>query len=193
MTVSVIDSFVSKDVCSFIIDSYKQNLTKIEDRPGFYEDLHIRKPYKFDSTTLDQNNKFYSSSEIVASAVINDLIYISMKKVEEHFEKSFNNFIGGMTRLVEGANQDLHSDMTNLDGTPLENDEEAKILEYSALLYLSDYGTDFTGGQLIFPKQDLEVFPKAGTLVFFKGDQHHPHSVTNVLSGNRYAIVMFFG
>jgi hypothetical protein len=66
-------------------------------------------------------------------------------------------------------------------------------LEYSALLYLSDYGTDFTGGEIIFPKQNLTIYPTKGMLVFFRGDLEHPHEVNTIISGNRYAIVTFFG
>ena len=67
---------------------------------------------------------------------------------------------------------------------------------YSALLYLTD---DYTGGEILFyeensmDKSTAESYhPSAGTLIFFKGDEKFPHSVENVISGERANIILFY-
>jgi hypothetical protein len=67
---------------------------------------------------------------------------------------------------------------------------------YSALLYLND---DYTGGEIVFyddnsgtPESGTAYKPKPGTLIYFKGDKDHPHSVNKVLSGERANIILFY-
>jgi hypothetical protein len=61
------------------------------------------------------------------------------------------------------------------------------------LLYLGNHGEDFTGGEIIFPLEDLTVKPKKGLFVFFKADAKAPHGVTEVKSGHRDGLISFFG
>ncbi len=65
--------------------------------------------------------------------------------------------------------------------------------EYAGLLYLGDHNKDFTGGEIIFPLEDLTVEPKKGLFVFFKADAKAPHGVKEVTSGYRDGIITFFG
>jgi predicted 2-oxoglutarate/Fe(II)-dependent dioxygenase YbiX len=95
--------------------------------------------------------------------------------------------------MNEGAFNPLHSDTTNLDGTPLQPDGTPEELEWSGLLYLNNNGEDFEGGTIYFPKQDVEILPKAGDLVLFPGDVHHVHEVPEVTKGKRKNLVFFYG
>jgi predicted 2-oxoglutarate/Fe(II)-dependent dioxygenase YbiX len=111
------------------------------------------------------------------------------KEIERSFglELSFTNCM--YAYMLPGATNPLHSDNSRLDGTPYHEDEET---DYSALIYLNDSGTDYKGGDIFFPLQDLTISPKSGTVIFFKGDYHHPHGVTEVTEGERKTIVLFF-
>lgn len=67
---------------------------------------------------------------------------------------------------------------------------------YSALLYLTD---DYTGGEILFyPQNSMDknqadrYHPKSGTLITFKGDEYFPHSVEDVISGERANIILFY-
>jgi predicted 2-oxoglutarate/Fe(II)-dependent dioxygenase YbiX len=95
--------------------------------------------------------------------------------------------------MYPGKGNELHSDSTTLDGEPLRDDGISEEMEYSAILYLNTCGVDFTGGEICFPKQDLIYKPEAGSLIHFIGNSDYIHEVTDVLSGKRVAIVMFFG
>ncbi len=67
---------------------------------------------------------------------------------------------------------------------------------YSALLYLTD---DYEGGEILFYEnnsgsvEDSQSYkPEAGTLIFFKGDKNYPHSVNDVISGERSNLILFY-
>jgi len=92
--------------------------------------------------------------------------------------------------MLPGGFNPMHSDDSQLDGTPYHENEET---EYSALIYLNESGEDYEGGDILFPLQETVIAPKRGMVVFFKGDYHHPHEVTVVTSGERKALVLFFG
>jgi len=67
---------------------------------------------------------------------------------------------------------------------------------YTSLLYLSDHGTDFTGGKFVFSDDDgtrnVTVEPKLGRLSFFTSGSENRHFVEKVESGTRYAITVSF-
>lgn len=84
--------------------------------------------------------------------------------------------------------------MYQIDGSKWEDGSGRESeLDYSALLYLSDFEKDFAGGEIIFPQQDLTIKPECGMLIFFRGDLEHLHKVSRVTSGERHSIVAFLG
>ncbi|KAM6897440.1 2-oxoglutarate and iron-dependent oxygenase domain-containing protein 3 [Xenentodon cancila] len=66
--------------------------------------------------------------------------------------------------------------------------------DYTSLLYLSDYGSDFTGGRFIFMDKDgnRTVEPRAGRISFFTSGSENLHRVEKVTWGTRYAITVSF-
>lgn len=111
-------------------------------------------------------------------------IYLRLRST---MESQFNIKLGLVqfifNRMYIGSQNSLHVD----DATGMYPE-----LEYSGLIYLSNAGQDFMGGDIVFPKQDLRITTTKGMLVFFKGDVEHPHAVEEVLSGYRDNIITFF-
>ncbi|XP_041671763.1 urotensin-2 receptor 2 [Cheilinus undulatus] len=66
--------------------------------------------------------------------------------------------------------------------------------DYTSLLYLSDYGSDFTGGRFVFMDQNgnRTVEPRAGRVSFFSSGSENIHRVEKVTWGTRYAITVSF-
>jgi hypothetical protein len=193
MTVQIIKNFVSNKDCEFIIKNFSKNLSKVKNRTGFFEDLFIRKPEPINTEALDPNNIFDTIEESMASALINNIMHLAIIEIEKFYKVKIKKCVGGMTKLSSGAFHGIHADVCNIDGTKIEDDPEADFLNYSGLLYLSKYNIDFTGGLLKFPKDNLQIEPEPGTFIFFEGDDRHPHEVTEIISGDRHGIVMFFG
>jgi predicted 2-oxoglutarate/Fe(II)-dependent dioxygenase YbiX len=111
-------------------------------------------------------------------------------EMEEFFQLELSMTNCNYAVLYTGGLNPMHSDSSQLDGTPYHENEET---EYSALIYLNESGVDYEGGDIVFPLQKTVISPKAGMVVFFKGDYHHPHEVKVVTSGERKALVLFFG
>ncbi|RLN60516.1 hypothetical protein BBJ28_00008710 [Nothophytophthora sp. Chile5] len=66
--------------------------------------------------------------------------------------------------------------------------------DYSGLLYLADYGVDFTGGLFAFIDEDSElvVEPARARLMMFTSSKENLHQVRKVESGARYVMSMWF-
>ncbi|CAN9508943.1 unnamed protein product [Ophioblennius macclurei] len=66
--------------------------------------------------------------------------------------------------------------------------------DYTSLLYLSDYNSDFTGGRFVFMDQNgnRTVEPRAGRVSFFSSGSENLHRVEKVTWGTRYAITVSF-
>jgi hypothetical protein len=111
------------------------------------------------------------------------------KDMEKFFDMKLSLINCNYYILHPGGENPLHVDTTDLDGSPI---PESRELEYSAMIYLNDGGDDYTGGNLFFPLQDLDIQTKKGTVIFFKGDYSRPHGVKEVKSGDRKVIVLFF-
>ncbi len=84
----------------------------------------------------------------------------------------------------------VHADMNN-----------TAHYHYSGLLYMSNYGTDFKGGRLVFTRPDDElnlnaieeiVEPKKGRIVLFTSGAENPHYVERVTSGQRHVLAFWF-
>ncbi|XP_023692618.1 2-oxoglutarate and iron-dependent oxygenase domain-containing protein 3 [Paramormyrops kingsleyae] len=66
--------------------------------------------------------------------------------------------------------------------------------DYTSLLYLSDYHTDFGGGRFIFVDADgnRTVEPRVGRVSFFSSGSENLHRVEKVEWGTRFAITVSF-
>ena len=62
-------------------------------------------------------------------------------------------------------------------------------IRYAAIIYLND---EYVDGELFFPNLDIQLKPKAGTLLFFPGNEEYEHGVRHVGEGPiRYVLVGF--
>jgi hypothetical protein len=62
-------------------------------------------------------------------------------------------------------------------------------VQYATIIYIND---DYVGGELFFPNLNIEIKPKAGTLLFFPGNAEYEHGVRHVEEGPiRYVLVGF--
>jgi len=86
-----------------------------------------------------------------------------------------------------GGSHRLHADALELDGRP--NHTPHRIA--TAILYLNDWGVDFQGGELCFPRLDRFVRPARGLVVGMLTGLDFAHEVKTVTQGERHALVMW--
>lgn len=60
--------------------------------------------------------------------------------------------------------------------------------QFGAMVY--DVSDDFSGGEIVFPKQELAIVPKTGLVVMWPSNRHFPHEVLPVKTGVRTAYVI---
>ncbi|KAL3661002.1 hypothetical protein V7S43_014018 [Phytophthora oleae] len=72
--------------------------------------------------------------------------------------------------------------------------ENTKHYDYSGLLYLADFGEDFTGGLFSFIDENTEtvVEPARGRLMMFTAGSENLHAVRKVETGTRYVLSLWF-
>jgi hypothetical protein len=140
-----------------------------------------------EARTVSMDNLVYPKT---GNATIDKLSYDVTKIVmdvkallEQTYNKTLHLIQLTYNQMNEGASNAVHVD----DATGMYYQ-----LEYAALLYTTSQGTDYTGGAIYFPNQELALSPEKGTLIFFKGDEDKPHGVKEVISGQRENIIMFF-
>jgi hypothetical protein len=80
---------------------------------------------------------------------------------------------------------DYHSDNSDEHGNPSAFERS----KFATFVYLND---NYTGGTLKFKDSDLEIKPKAGTLLTFMGGHENMHMVTTVKDAERYTVGSFW-
>jgi hypothetical protein len=62
-------------------------------------------------------------------------------------------------------------------------------IKYATIIYIND---EYIDGELFFPKLNIQLKPKTGTMLFFPGNQEYEHGVRHVGKGpTRYVLVGF--
>jgi hypothetical protein len=91
-----------------------------------------------------------------------------------------------IVRWYDGMEQTPHADdMVNAG----EGYEWFHHRHFGAILYLND---DYSGGHTFYPKYNIEITPKPGTLAVHPGDDNHLHGVTKINGNTRYTLASFW-
>jgi predicted 2-oxoglutarate/Fe(II)-dependent dioxygenase YbiX len=106
-------------------------------------------------------------------------------EIEYKFGRKLEKTKPGIRKWYPGEYQDIHADGETAGGWPGYN----YIVDYGSIIYLND---DYEGGELFFPKYDIFIKPKPGTLIFFPSTNMYTHGVTEVKSGIRYTSPHFW-
>jgi hypothetical protein len=193
MSVQIIDNFISdsdakaiiSDLSPYLVASDRVGMseTRFEDYMSILKNIYEGKPILHGKMSGPGFALFTKTINLVAEE-INKFYSVDVVVINPQ-----------MAEISKGGKNDgLHCDSVQLDGSPWEDGNKMlDDLEFSALVYLNSSGLDYAGGKISFPNQELEINPKAGQMIFFRGDIDHPHAVSEVTDGKRYALVLFYG
>jgi hypothetical protein len=195
--VQIIENFISKDSCDFLIKNFEDTL-KETSNTGIFGG-----PNQGAETAwyLGNNNPIISYTEYKDKNIAIDLLTSISNSISRSMSEYYNVLLDPRSifysKMIKGANLNEHYDNYEPDGSifiPSNHDHNTinKLgfeSDFSGLLYLND---NYEGGEIVFPKQNISLKPKPGTLIFFSGDMNFPHSVNEVLHGSRYNLVSFF-
>ena len=93
-----------------------------------------------------------------------------------------------LTEMQPGDYHTLHADNQKQESNGEWVPNHTPQRDYTAILYLNNYETDFRGGLLRFTSLGEEVAPERGLLIGFPCDHRYQHEVTMVQEGYRYAL-----
>jgi hypothetical protein len=90
--------------------------------------------------------------------------------------------------MKEGAKVRLHMDAKCKPSERFDLPCEETI--FTGIIYLND---NFTGGEIIFPNQEVTYAPEAYSVVLYPaGGYEYPHAVNEILSGKRYCATFWY-
>ncbi len=118
-------------------------------------------------------------------AIMKHYVESVQREVEYKFGRKLEKTKPGIRKWYPGEYQDVHADGETASGWPGYN----YIVDYGSIIYLND---EYEGGELFFPKYNIHLKPKPGTLVFFPSTNMYAHGVTEVTEGIRYTSPHFW-
>jgi hypothetical protein len=175
MQPTVIDNFISEKL-SKDLNSFLRPMVSINDQGVLSKQIYS--PLQpIDSSIYNESQIMYLLIESVIKSIQN-VFGFSNEKI------SINRVLYQVLRT--GEKLAYHADGYGGGGV-----EGYGTHGYSALLYLND---NYTGGDIVFYNDDSRksYHPKIGTLIYFKGDEDHYHSVNKVIKGERLNLILFF-
>ncbi len=132
-------------------------------------------------------NNVWSGRVIYQNSVKN---FNYLKGVENKIKKDFKidsdiypDYLG-IVKWESGDYQLPHADGQNENGN-----HPYYWRDFGCVFYLND---NYEGGEIYFPHQNIEIKPKANTLVFFPGTLEYLHGVKPIISGIRYTLTSFW-
>jgi hypothetical protein len=112
-----------------------------------------------------------------------------MPVIEDHFNVKIEPTSPTIVKWLPGQYQHPHADKELHEGPDAGTPNDFPYYDLASLFYLND---DYTGGELYFPKQNIQFKPKPGAAYFFPGDMNYIHGVTEVKKGIRYTCPFFW-
>lgn len=180
MQPSVISNFISPATCNILNNYFRQKVS-------------LNQRDMLSITFVNKNHEFsFNHNDLSEGDINSDIVKLIIESVAHQF--NYNKDKISLNRinyqvLVEGQEIGYHTDN---DGA---YEGQMKNIGKSALLYLND---DYEGGEILFydniedTSQYFSYKPYSGTLIYFTGNDHHPHSVNKVLKGERANLVLFY-
>jgi hypothetical protein len=118
-----------------------------------------------------------------------------LKRIQDEIvpEKMFLEFTPGVMKIKVGKGMEEHSDdcpycWKMRDPKITINDIESKrCVVYGIVVYFSE----FTGGEIYYPEQDIIFTPEPGDLIIHATNKYCKHGVKPVISGTRYSMAPY--
>lgn len=169
------EGFLSPEVCKQLIETFERNVDKVApSNDEFFKDRVIwmtSLPHKEDrARSLMQQARFIASYHV--------------GKFFGEDSRLFDD-VPQLVKWWPGMSMPAHADNEHPDG----GEHQTPHRKYAGVTFLND---EYEGGNFYLEKLGLRIPATPGLLVGFKGDMSHMHGVTEVKSGLRYTMPMWF-
>jgi hypothetical protein len=182
-----IENFLSKDQID-VLWTIINNASQEDWETAYYKSIKnfcIRKFGRDDIDNLVKEGKFEITQNwkdknlsISGNKVYADIHHMLNLMVMKSDKSLHLDGLGTIQRMQSGVDLKSHADQ-----------HTDPSVQYATIIYIND---DYADGELFFPNLDVEIKPKAGTLLFFPGNAEYEHGVKHVGDGPvRYVLVGF--
>lgn len=171
-----------------------KNLTKLDDKIFLYKNF-ISKEYvdvvNEATAKLEMGNHWFDEIEFKVTAIMPELVPVWNKVSEFLAPEYVIHPMSSMLYFGEGKQMLPHCDSPGEDMT-----EELTVPDVWATCCVLSWGAcvyfgDFTGGEIYYPNQGIEVPVQPGDLVIHSALSSHEHGVRPVKTGLRYTFSNF--
>lgn len=128
------------------------------------------------------------------------LVLLVCDMFSQYFGEAYCSVQPSVRRWEKGELQTPHMDNMEPDGKVAMSGNDGSvsadskiqtfypypIIDFTALIYLND---NYSGGEICFPDQGIEIKPKAGSVIIWPAAEKH--AVNKILEGHRYTVVCF--
>lgn len=179
-----------------VIPNHENLVKDIEDAVEF-------NTIKWDDATV------YSKDEVGVKSDIRNTSIMGIKYIENpiiDYSNPHSTFQTSVSKLFYDSFNPLEKDYMHQFAVNFKQHESYGILKYGVgqkfTNHIDDHGEyprristvyymneDYTGGEIIFPRFNITYKPKPNEMIFFPSSFVYNHSVLEVTSGTRYAVV----
>ena len=175
----VFEDFLDSESLKIILNNLESELAIWDHNPD------IANPNLIKNILLNFNSTMFPVKDL------QKLSKLSAEVSSLYFREKFCAVHPAVRKWEKNEVQPYHMDNTELNGTVTPQMDRNKfdpfpLVDLAAVLYIND---DYKGGELTFPDLELEIKPKAGSLVVWAGSERH--GVNKIEEGNRYTLITF--
>ena len=131
------------------------------------------------------NNSIITKLDIEISNLLHTYQSKHKKIIEDFFNVELRDNAPSIVIWRIGDTQAPHADKENLDGSENPYPEN----DIASVIYLNE---EYSGGEIYFPIQGIELKMNAGDAVFFPGDKNYQHGVKEITNGKRFTSPAFW-
>jgi hypothetical protein len=184
----MIENFIFSDTCDFLVKEFSKDLKSIGSS-GIFRGPVGDSNKNINNSTINKSaslvsgmNKILSKGNNSDENIAIDLFTSICTNIEKTMSEIFNK------DLVLKSYFYSHMKVGGANSLHVDNYSEDQLNDFSAILYLSN---SYEGGEINFPKIQIELKPNPGTLLAFIGNEALEHEVKQVSSGDRINIICF--
>jgi hypothetical protein len=176
-----IKDFLFLETCDLLVSTFSGERLIESDKTGIFGSPGTARgeDVKFDINGFEKISTKNNNKDINIGI---DIFTSLLTNIEKTSSKLFNKNLVlksyFYSHMKKGGKNSLHIDNYN----------EKYSKDYSVILYLTN---SYSGGNLVFPEQDLTIKPEPGTLIAFIGTEDLKHEVQEVIDGDRVNIICF--
>jgi hypothetical protein len=176
-----IKDFLFLETCDLLVSTFSGERLIESDKTGIFGSPGTARgeDVKFDVSGFEKISTKNNNKDINIGI---DIFTGLLTNIEKTSSKLFNKNLVlksyFYSHMKKGGKNSLHVDNYN----------EKYSKDYSVILYLTN---SYSGGNLVFPEQNLTIKPEPGTLIAFIGTEDLKHEVQEVIDGDRVNIICF--